>query len=75
MVQVLGRIGNELAYRVMARGMAFEVRVAGRALRVKHLPCGEGRIQLQYLGKAMEEVANWLQLRAGLAACFAWVCM
>lgn len=70
MVKVIGRIrseSSELAYKVLAKGYAFEVSVLGKRFRIKHL-AGESRVPLDYLGSAFEEVSKFLGARCAQLA-------
>lgn len=65
MVKVLGRAhkaGSELAYKVMARGYAFEVSVKGKRFNIRELP-GEGRMPYGAIAAAFEEVSKFLGAR------------
>lgn len=70
MVRVIGRMhasSADLAYKVMARGYAFEVSALGKRFHIRHL--GGSKLPLQYLGAALNEVRKFLEVRgAALAA-------
>ena len=67
MVKIIGRIhsaSNELAYKVLAKGYAFEVTALGKRLRIKHLPGANGsKLPLDHLGRAFDEVNKFLGAR------------
>jgi hypothetical protein len=71
MVKVIGKLVDEVGYRVLAKGFTFEVTVCGKVFRIKHVG-GGNKLPLNHVGTAFDEVRKFLEVR-GAAACMALI--